>query len=632
MRTMSLGQSHRRAFQLGLLSVAVLALTACSSDSDRISLFGVDRQQPATVIAVQPGQVQPGYVQSGTTYQVAPNVTPPQVSASAQPLTTPAPYTAPTYTAPGYPQTTASIGQATITTPSVQALPQPVAQPAPYTIAAPQVVAPQVQVTQPTYQVAQRSRVSAPTAHLAQTPGGLVGAQVPTTRQPQVRQIQVQQPQVVYTQPVYQPVYQQPATQVAQLPTPQPLTTASIGSPQRLTPDPITTASIAPPRTTPIQSAPQAMPAQLPAAQPAQVGRESGWSAVGGTRVQMQPGETLYSVSRRYGIPVDVLQRVNNLSDANAVRAGQQIIIPVYSTASVSPVGAPAGVDSTVTGSTSAALSRTPYTRAPAPTPRPSTLARSTRTATPAVQTVATTSVQPAMPTAGTHVVNSGDTVYSIARRYDMPVQQLIAANAITNPNSIRIGQRLVVASSGQALPPAASAPTPTQTPAQVVAARGYTPPQPAASQEIVQQTATIQRAAAREDEIAEQTPLQFRWPIRGRVLSGFGTLPNGVRNDGVNIAVPEGASIRAAEEGEVVYAGNELRGFGNLVLVQHRNGYVTAYAHNSRIDVRRGERVSRGDIIARAGSTGDVDTPQLHFEIRRGTTPVDPSPYLPQG
>lgn len=628
MRTMSLGQSHRRAFQLGLLSVAALTLTACSSDSDRISLFGVDRQQPATVIAVQPGQVQPGYVQPGTTYQVAPNISAPQVAASGQPLTAPAPYTAPTYTAPGYPQTTASIGQPTYQLSSTpQALPQPVSQPAPYTIAAPQVVAPQVQYVQPTYQVAQRSRVSAPTAHLAQTPGGLVGAQVPTTRQPQVRQVQIQQPQVVYTQPVYQPVYQQPVTQVAQPPVPQPLTTASIGTPQHLTPDPITTASISP-----AQNAAQTLPAQLPPAQPAQTSRGNGWSAVGGTRVQMQPGETLFSVSRRYGVPVQALQSANNLSDANAVRAGQQIIIPVYSTASVSPVAAPAGVDHTVTGSTSAALSRVPYMRAPAPTPRPMTLARSTRIATPAVQTVAATSVQPAMPTAGTHVVNSGDTVYSIARRYNMPVQQLIAANAITNPNSIRIGQRLVVASSGQALPPVAAAPATTQTPAQVVAARGYTPPQPASTPEVVQQTATIQQVAARQDEIAEQTPLQFRWPIRGRVLSGFGTLPSGVRNDGVNIAVPEGASIRAAEEGEIVYAGNELRGFGNLVLVQHRNGYVTAYAHNSRIDVRRGDRVSRGDIIARAGSTGDVDTPQLHFEIRRGTTPVDPSPYLPQG
>lgn len=629
MRTMSLGRPHRRAFKLGLVSAAALSLAACSSDSDRISFFGVD-QEPAPVIAVQPAQVQPGYVQPGTVYQAAPNITPPQIAASPQPLTTPAPYTAPSYTAPGYPQTTASIGSATVTTPSVQALPQPIVQSAPYTVTAPQVVAPQVQVTQPTISVAQRTRVSAPTTHLAQTPQGLVGAQLPTTRQVAIQapQVQVQQPQVVYTQPVYQ----QPVAQVAQLPAPQPLTTASIGTPQSLTPDPITTASVAPPLAPPVQSAPQALPAPLASTPPVQTGREAGWSAIGGTRVQIEPGETLYSVSRRYGIPVDVLQRVNGLSDANAVRAGQQIIIPVYSTASTGSVTTPqqVGVDNTFTGSTPAALARSPYTNAPAPMPRPSTLARSTRTA-PVVQTAAAPA-QAAMPTAGTHVVSAGDTVYSIARRYDMPVQQLIAANAISNPNSIRIGQRLIVASSGQSLPPVASTPAPTQTPAQIVAARTYTPPQPASTPEIVQQTATIQQVAARQDEIAEQTPLQFRWPIRGRVLSGFGTMPNGVRNDGVNIAVPEGASIRAAEEGEVVYAGNELRGFGNLVLVQHRNGYVTAYAHNSRIDVRRGDRVRRGDIIARAGSTGDVDTPQLHFEIRRGTTPVDPAPYLPQG
>ena len=214
-----------------------------------------------------------------------------------------------------------------------------------------------------------------------------------------------------------------------------------------------------------------------------------------------------------------------------------------------------------------------------------------------------------------------------------MTAQQLIAANGITDPNRIRIGQRLVVSSvpGAQSLPQVAAAPT--QTPAQVVASRSYTPPRPATTEtQLVQQTAAIQQVAARNDEISEQTPLQFRWPIRGRDLSEFGGTTNGVRNDGVNIAVPEGASVRAAEEGEIVYAGNELRGFGNLVLIQHRNGYVTAYAHNSRLDVQRGDRVSRGDVIARAGSTGDVDTPQLHFEIRRGTTPVDPSPYLPQG
>jgi murein DD-endopeptidase MepM/ murein hydrolase activator NlpD len=599
---------HRRAYRLGLLSVAAIVLSACSSDSDRLSLFGVDQAQPTTVAVAQPS-VQATYTQPQVTYQqptfqVAPNVSAPQVTASgAQPLTQPAPYTAPTFTAPGYPQTTASIGQPTVTyqQPSVQALPQPVVQ-------------------QPTYSAVQRAPVSAPTAHLAQTPAGLVGAQVPRTTQVAT----VQAPRVVYqqSQVTYQPpqvAYQQPA--------PQPLTMASIGTPQLITPqrvstDPITTASIPP-----VQSAPVSLPAprMAPAQLPAQTSRAAGWSAVGGTRVQVQQGETMYSMSRRYGIPVDVLQRVNNISDPSSLRMGQQIIIPVYSTASAGTPVANAGVDTTFTGSTPTVR------RVPAPTPRPASL-RTVATAQPRLPTQITQPTQTAqvMPTAGTHVVAAGETLYSIARRYNMSAQQLIAANAIDNPNSIRIGQRLVVSSSGQALPPVAQLPETTQTPAQVVASRSYTPPRPAQTPAVVEQTAAIQQVAARNDDIAEQTPLQFRWPIRGRVLSGFGVQDNGVRNDGVNIAVPEGASIRAAEEGEVVYAGNELRGFGNLVLIQHRGGYVTAYAHNSRLDVQRGDRVNRGDVIARAGSTGDVDTPQLHFEIRRGTTPVDPGPYLP--
>ncbi len=613
MRTVSRGPMYRRAYRLGLLSVAAIVLSACSSDSDRLSFFGVDQAQPTTVAVAQPG-VQATYAQPQVTYQqstfqAAPNVSAPQVTASgAQPLTQPAPYTAPTFTAPGYPQTTASISQPTVQVqPTVQALPQPVVQ-------------------QPTYAAVQRAPVSAPTAHLAQTPAGLVGAQVPRTTQVatvQAPRVVYQQPQVTYQQP--QVSYQQPTFQAATQV--QPLTTASIGTPQVITPqrvstDPITTASIPPVQSAPVSlPTPQMVPAQLPA----QTSRAAGWSAVGGTRVQVQQGETMFSMSRRYGIPVDVLQRVNNISDPSSLRMGQQIIIPVYSTASTGTPGASAGVDTTFTGSTPTVRS------VPAPTPRPANL-RTVATAQPRLPAQITQPTQTAqvMPTAGTHVVAAGETLYSIARRYNMSAQQLIAANAIDNPNAIRIGQRLVVSSSGQALPPVAQLPATTQTPSQVVASRSYTPPRPAQSTAVVEQTAAIQQVAARNDDIAEQTPLQFRWPIRGRVLSGFGVQDNGVRNDGVNIAVPEGASIRAAEEGEVVYAGNELRGFGNLVLVQHRGGYVTAYAHNSRLDVQRGDRVNRGDVIARAGSTGDVDTPQLHFEIRRGTTPVDPGPYLP--
>jgi murein DD-endopeptidase MepM/ murein hydrolase activator NlpD len=120
-----------------------------------------------------------------------------------------------------------------------------------------------------------------------------------------------------------------------------------------------------------------------------------------------------------------------------------------------------------------------------------------------------------------------------------------------------------------------------------------------------------------------------FRWPVRGRVIAGFGPKPNGVQNDGINLAVPEGTPVKAADDGVVAYAGNELKGYGNLVLVRHSNGFVTAYAHASEIMVKRGDTVKRGQVIAKSGQTGSVTSPQLHFEIRKGATPVDPSQYL---
>jgi murein DD-endopeptidase MepM/ murein hydrolase activator NlpD len=120
-----------------------------------------------------------------------------------------------------------------------------------------------------------------------------------------------------------------------------------------------------------------------------------------------------------------------------------------------------------------------------------------------------------------------------------------------------------------------------------------------------------------------------FRWPVRGRVIAGFGPKTNGQQNDGINLAVPEGTVVKAAEDGVVAYAGNELKGYGNLVLVRHANGYVTAYAHASEIMVKRGEQIKRGQTIAKSGQTGNVGSPQLHFEIRKGATPVDPMQFL---
>ena len=112
-------------------------------------------------------------------------------------------------------------------------------------------------------------------------------------------------------------------------------------------------------------------------------------------------------------------------------------------------------------------------------------------------------------------------------------------------------------------------------------------------------------------------------------MLSGFGGKAKGLVNDGINIAAPRGAPVRAAENGVVAYAGNELRGFGNMLLVKHEGGWITAYAHNGELLVKPGSRVRKGEPIARVGSSGNVRTPQLHFELRRGKEAVDPIKYL---
>jgi murein DD-endopeptidase MepM/ murein hydrolase activator NlpD len=273
----------------------------------------------------------------------------------------------------------------------------------------------------------------------------------------------------------------------------------------------------------------------------------------------------------------------------------------------------------------------------PLPAPSHPANVASTGASPSAAPRVASPAAKPA-PVGGTHVVAPGETLTSIARLYGKTRVEIAKANSIGPFAVVQVGQRLTVPGVRAAEIKTAPAAKPATGPAtQQQAAKPSAAPAP----KVAAATATARMAtpatetpdAAVPATAAETTGAvpSFRWPVRGRVITEFGAKTNGVRNDGINLAVPEGTSVKAAEDGVVAYAGNELKGYGNLVLVRHSNGYVTAYAHASDIAVKRGDQVKRGQIIARAGQTGSVSSPQLHFEIRKGSTPVDPMQHLTQ-
>jgi murein DD-endopeptidase MepM/ murein hydrolase activator NlpD len=251
---------------------------------------------------------------------------------------------------------------------------------------------------------------------------------------------------------------------------------------------------------------------------------------------------------------------------------------------------------------------------------------------------------RPVASAGGSHVVNPGETLHSIARRNNIPAAKLAKANNLPVTTQLKVGMKLNV----PGLKTAVAAPAQSQqlqqpktaaaaTAVKPVAAAGA---KPAAAPVMVAEAPAAKKESANlasetkeiEKDVKQDATASlpgFRWPVRGRVIAAYGAKTSGKQNDGINVAVPEGTPVKAAEDGVVTYSGNELKGYGNLVLVRHSNGYVTAYAHASELMVKRGDTIKRGQIIAKAGQTGEVSSPQLHFEIRQGSTPVDPSKFL---
>src|SRR6266576_3231569 len=307
----------------------------------------------------------------------------------------------------------------------------------------------------------------------------------------------------------------------------------------------------------------------------------------GGTTIIVGTSDTLDTLSRRYNVSPAAILQANGYKGPRTLSPGQQLIIPRQTAVGAVPALA-------------------------APASKPVAVA-----AAPAV-----------------HVVNPGDTLLSVARRNHVPLSELARANSLEPTAKLRLGMKLTVpgaktaAVAPAAQPAVAAQPVAAVAPATKMAAAGG-PPQ---SARLAQATATVEDAAVatpvKATEATGALPT-FRWPVRGKVITSYGAKTNGKSNDGINLAVPEGTPVKAAEDGVVAYSGNELKGYGNLVLVRHSNGYVTAYAHASELMVKRGETIKRGQVIAKSGQSGEVGSPQLHFEIRKGSAPVDPLQFL---
>jgi murein DD-endopeptidase MepM/ murein hydrolase activator NlpD len=308
-------------------------------------------------------------------------------------------------------------------------------------------------------------------------------------------------------------------------------------------------------------------------------------------RVTVASADTLYGLSRRYGLPIRAIIDANGLEPPYRLAAGSTLVLPQIRT----------------------------------------------------------------------HLVQSGDTLLSVARTNGVDMSSLAATNHLTPPFVIRTGETLILPSPVET----ASAPAPQPVASVALAAPAIQPPpaKPASVAEVPTPTepppppqakpaAPAAVAAAAPDApppVPEPKPAErlaslpppappapqsatsnFIWPVHGRVIATYGNTAQGTHNDGIDIVAPAGTPVLAADGGEVAYAGNELRGYGNLILLKHDNGFITAYAHNATMLVKRGMRVARGQKIATVGATGAVDEPQLHFEIRRGTRALDPSGYLP--
>ena len=350
------------------------------------------------------------------------------------------------------------------------------------------------------------------------------------------------------------------------------------------------------------------------------------WSASGGMAIVAANGETAAILAERYNVPRDALLHANGFANAGDIRPGTRLVIPVYTAG---------GVAMNEPAPRSHGRERLAETISDRKAKREAERQTERKAAADKVAGREETREKAAKHGAegevmhwkrGAQPAHAAETDPKSRHQAELEAKRAAHQAEIEDAKAARKaakaetqGRRGKVAKAEIAQPEADDKPAPMK-PMKMIHEEPAAAPRKAQSDPTP--TASLPPA---DEKVASSGGPEFRWPAHGRIIQGFRT----GGNDGINIAVPEGTSVKAAESGVVAYAGNEIKGFGNLVLIRHPNGFVSAYANNGSLDVHRGEQVKRGQTIATSGQSGNVASPQLHFELRKGSTPVDPTRYL---
>jgi murein DD-endopeptidase MepM/ murein hydrolase activator NlpD len=352
---------------------------------------------------------------------------------------------------------------------------------------------------------------------------------------------------------------------------------------------------------------------------------KAGWSTKNAPVVMLRQGESVKTLANRYGVPEKEILAANNLKRASDAEPGQKIVIPTFSTTASA---AKASTDSTLKVDnklpTPERKGEQKVAILPGTSSREKLKSESGQTNSNVVDAAEGKGK-------GGYEVQPGDSLAKIARSNGVSVEALKKANGLETA-SIRIGQKLAIPAGGAAVEATTDKVVTASVPVNKEKKVETAEKKPVAYQPPVK-TVSVTEVTEKSDvteEAPESTGIgKYRWPVRGAVIAGYGANVEGNRNDGIDISVPEGTPIKAAENGVVIYSGSSLKELGNAVLVRHDDGTVTVYGHAGELNVQRGQKIQRGQTVATSGMSGNATRPKVHFEVRKNATPVNPMTFL---